>query len=310
MIPLKNPGIVIKGFLEYDDYKSINKLKEYCIAHDNLTLKLELDFKLSHALCEMKDINQANEFMFYDGRKLIGYIGVCQFGEEALEVNGMVHPDYRRRGVFSRLYALVEDEWCKRSTEVMLLLSDHNSLSGQAFIKYTGAQYDSSEYEMFLTDEPKEKIVTEPVFLRRAMNKDANEIAKQNDLYFQTESSTELTLPEEEAKRGVDIYLADLEQSCIGKVHLDKQDSTGAIYGLGVLPEYRGKGYGREILLRAIEKLKEMKVHEIKLQVAVKNKNALSLYQSCGFEEASTMDYYKITKRTRTKKDKKETSRA
>lgn len=49
------------------------------------------------------------------------------------------------------------------------------------------------------------------------MNKDAEEIARQNYIFFQTDPSTELTLPEEEAKRGIDIYMAELEQSCIGK---------------------------------------------------------------------------------------------
>jgi ribosomal protein S18 acetylase RimI-like enzyme len=32
------------------------------------------------------------------------------------------------------------------------------------------------------------------------------------------------------------------------------------------------------------------------LQVAVKNKNALRLYKSCGFEVTSTMDYYRLSK--------------
>ena len=30
------------------------------------------------------------------------------------------------------------------------------------------------------------------------------------------------------------------------------------------------------------------------LQVATKNKSALNIYKSCGFEETSTMDYYKM----------------
>ncbi|SFF55201.1 Acetyltransferase (GNAT) family protein [Halobacillus alkaliphilus] len=297
MVPFKNPCIVIKEFPNYDDYKRIKELMEVCIAHDNLSLKLELDYKLSHSSREIKDINKSNEFMFYEGETLIGYTGICQFGAEVMEVNGMVHPNYRRRGIFSRLYGLVEDEWRKRPTEDMLLLSDHHSHSGQAFIKFTGAHYDNSEYEMFLVNKPKDKAASRQISLRKAMNKDTKEIARQNNIYFQTDPSTGLTLPEEEAKHGVDIYLAELEQSCIGKVHLNREGSTGTIYGLGVLPEYRGRGYGREILLRCIEKLNEIKIHDIRLQVAMKNRKALSLYQNCGFEEASIMDYFKLSKR-------------
>ena len=61
-----------------------------------------------------------------------------------------------------------------------------------------------------------------------------------------------------------------------------------------MLPEYRGKGYGRAILLKTIEKLEDAGAEEILLQVAVHNAAALRLYQSCGFQETSVMDYYHL----------------
>lgn len=90
------------------------------------------------------------------------------------------------------------------------------------------------------------------------------------------------------------IYLAEVDQQVIGKVHIQVSPGIGGIYGLGVLPEYRGKGYGRATLLKAIDKLKEANAGDIMLQVAVENANALRLYQSCGFVETSTMDYYEL----------------
>ena len=68
----------------------------------------------------------------------------------------------------------------------------------------------------------------------------------------------------------------------------------GGIYGLEVLPAYRGKGYGRELLILSIKKLKESNVKTINLQVEINNKNALNLYKSCGFKENYTMDYYRL----------------
>jgi ribosomal protein S18 acetylase RimI-like enzyme len=90
------------------------------------------------------------------------------------------------------------------------------------------------------------------------------------------------------------IYLAEIDQNIVGKVHVQLHSGIGGIYGLGVLSEYRGKGYGRSILMMAIEKLKESNASEIMLQVAAENSNALNLYKSCGFMETSTMDYYEI----------------
>jgi ribosomal protein S18 acetylase RimI-like enzyme len=104
-----------------------------------------------------------------------------------------------------------------------------------------------------------------------------------------------ILLPEEEEKRGMTIYIAKKEDSVIGKVNLQMSEGgTGGIYGLGVLPEHRGKGYGRAVLVQAVEKLKEAKAIEIMLQVAAQNATALNLYKSCGFQETSVMDYYKL----------------
>jgi ribosomal protein S18 acetylase RimI-like enzyme len=178
----------------------------------------------------------------------------------------------------------------------MLLLSDHNSIPGLEFIKCAGAAYDSSEYEMYLRNNAKQNIQLSNVVLRKATNKDAKEVTKQNSEYFGVEYKEEdIIMPEEEEKRGLVIYIAEVDNKTIGKVHLEIGDAVSGIYGFGVLPEYRRKGYGREILIKSIEKLKEYSSKEIMLQVAVKNKNALDLYISCGFEETSTMDYYELT---------------
>ena len=98
----------------------------------------------------------------------------------------------------------------------------------------------------------------------------------------------------EEEKRGMTIYLAEKEQQIIGKVNLQLTSRVGGIYGLGVLPLHRGKGFGRAILHMAVEKLKEANAGEVMLQVASENSNALNLYKSCGFVETSTMDYYEL----------------
>ena len=297
MSMIKNPNIKLKEKLDQNDYEDINNLQKLCLETDKTTLKLELDYKLSRAEKKSEDMNSINEFMYYDENKLIGYIGIGHFGGDAIEVNGMVHPEYRRRGVFKRLFSLVKDEWGKRELQKMLLLSDHKSISGLGFIKHTCADYDNSEYEMYLRGEAKQDLMLNNVHLRKATNNDAKEVARQNANYFGVEYKEEdVLMPEDEEKHGMVIYMAEVDNKTIGKVHLEIGDTVSGIYGLGVLPEYRGKGYGRETLTRAIEKLKENNAKDIMLQVVVKNINALNLYISCGFEETSTMDYYKICK--------------
>ncbi|KHE71475.1 GNAT family N-acetyltransferase [Halobacillus sp. BBL2006] len=290
---IHNPRIVEKAQLDQKEFKDINSLK-VLVEKEAITLKLELDYKMSKTTRE-KD--QMSEFMYYDGNLLIGYIGICQFGGDMLEVNGMVRPEYRRLGVFRQLFAQVKEEWKKREAEDLLLLTDANSLSGRSFIKSLGALHDHSEYDMLLKDGTTKQRPIHDLALRKAGNQDAKEISRQNAIYFQIdETDTALTLPEEEEKRGVTIYMAELNGQSVGKVHLEVSGGKGGIYGLGVLPEYRRKGYGRSILIQAVNILMEKQLSVIMLQVESKNENALSLYQSCGFKVTSTMEYYKLSK--------------
>lgn len=303
MSALHSPWIKLTEAIHKEDFPLIHALQEKCILEDQTALKLELDYKVGCAADvnpgPLKDIN---EFMYFDGEQLIGYVGICSGSTGTLEVNGMVHPDYRRQGVFTLLYTLVESEWKRRNSGTMLLLCDRNSVSGQAFMPRTGARYKTSEYEMYLDLDSFGKMdyPSRGISLRKATNSDAHEVARQNRIYFGLDTPGEdcaggdinIIMPEDEEQRGLTNFLAQKDQEVIGKVNLQLTAAYGGIFGLGVLPEHRSQGYGREILVKAIAKLLEMGARKVMLQVEAQNSKALKLYESCGFVPASTMDYY------------------
>lgn len=283
------------------DYQMISKLEEDCVENDKTALKIELDYKLAVSKENSKEGLKADkmhlDYLYFADKKLVGYLGICSFGGGTPEINGMVDPAYRRQGIFGKLFSLAANELYYHENKKSLLLSDRKSEEGQRFIhqlKPEGLKRSHSEYEMYLN---KEKFTQTEGFakglLRKATNADAMEIAKQNAIYFdQPLDETQIIMPETEEKRGMTVYLAYLEDLCIGKIHLELSRGTGGIYGVGILPEFRGKGYGRQILLEGIEILLDQQAEEIKLQVEAENENALGLYCSCGFESTSTMDYY------------------
>lgn len=298
-----NPWIKLKESLDHEDYELINRLQEQCVLEDGMTLKLELDYKLGAALelTRVISMKQVNEFMYFVGPQLVGYMGISQFGGlgSPMEVTGMVHPEFRRQGIFTRLYELVTAERRRRSAGSMLMLCDRTSLSGQSFIEKIGAAYRHSEYEMVLREERREQQIERGggLTFRKADNADAGEIARQNAIYFgDSGDSGDTPVPEEEEKRGMTIYLAEKEGLIIGKFHLQISSGTGGIFGVGVLPEHQGKGFGRALLLQAVEKLQETKMKKIFLQVAAENARALQLYKSCGFQETSIMDYFEAAR--------------
>lgn len=302
-LTLNDTWIKLSNCLHQEDYNLIQLLQSHCTKEEKITLKLELDYKRSDAInrSDKDNLHEINEFMYFSGAQLVGYIGISAFGgtKASPEVTGMVHPNYRRQGIFLKLFELALAECRRRSKGSVLLLCDRNSASGQKFLEKAGATCSVSEFEMYLQDEPTEVNKRRLCDIRfiKATNADAFEVARQNVIYFDgclEEENEDILLPEEEERRGMTIYLAEKDNQIIGKVHLQLANGLGGIYGLGVLPEHRGKGFGRAILLGAIEKLKAANATEIMLQVVAENATALTLYKSCGFRETSVMDYFEM----------------
>lgn len=290
----KNYRIVKQAFLSKECLSHVKALEEICSKSDQTSLKLELEYKANVAADESSDKSQTNEYMSYDGDTLIGYLGICGFNGRVLEVNGMVHPEYRRQGIFTKLMQGALDEYASRKENTLLLLSDHASLSGQGFIQSLATRYKFSEYEMCLNLDTHEfSDSSSRLNFRKASNEDALEVAKQNSIYFgKPINVADVPLPETEEKRGMTIYLASLGEEIIGKVNIALNDDETGIYGVGVVPEHRSKGYGRETLDFAVRQSQTMGVSRVMLQVEAENDNALSLYTSSGFAVIYKMDYY------------------
>lgn len=301
--------IRLKPFIDKQDYQRIRQLAEVCESADRIRLKLELEYKLADAGVRIPVTGPLpiREFMFFQGEQLVGYLGVCSFGGRAWEVSGMVHPDWRRQGIFSSLFRHFLTEREHQQPDETLLLCDGKSATGRAFVAKTGAIPEHAEHEMFLQEEPASGPIDATVKLRKAIHGDIAEIARQNRIYFDmgptaddssgiipTEGGPGLMDPEEEQRRGMTIYLAERDHQPVGKVHIQRGSDACGIYGLGVLPQYRQQGIGRTILSQAVAIMKAQGAPAILLQVDADNETALGLYLSCGFRETSVMNYYRL----------------
>ncbi len=65
---------------------------------------------------------------------------------------------------------------------------------------------------------------------------------------------------------------------------LERSGLTGAIQNLGVVPEHRGFGLGRAVLLKALHGFRRNGVGRVTLEVTALNHQAVQLYASLGFE--------------------------
>ncbi|MCB2352739.1 GNAT family N-acetyltransferase [Clostridium estertheticum] len=309
-----NNTICMKLKLDGEDNKAVRTLCAICYEKQKTYLKLELDLKKSQRKENKKD-KALLEFLYYENKMLVGYLGVCNFGGDSVQISGMVHPDFRRKGIFRKLYLMAKEEWQRISKAEILALCDHTSTSGIEFINSIGGEYVSSEYKMCLTKKALDgesihkQEIDSLIKLRLATSEDAAEIEKQTSIYFgkplneiEDKEAKVVNMDKEDLEnsfiqQGNNFisYMALLKEEIIGKVHISIINKEGFIYGFGVLPVFRGKGYGREVLLATLDILKEKGVDNIFLEVESQNKNALGLYESCGFEEVAVMDYYVIT---------------
>ena len=80
-------------------------------------------------------------------------------------------------------------------------------------------------------------------------------------------------------------------------VTLQRQHGSGSgalIYDIEIEPEHRGKGFGRALLMAAEEETARHGVSKIGLNVFGSNKTARSLYESAGYQVASTQMYKEL----------------
>ncbi len=289
MQTIPHEEIHLKRYLADQDLADIYELQDLCYSYDKVNLKLELDYRKE--LDKTKEgLEQIDEFLYYADGRLISYLSISCFGGNIGEVTGMTHPDWRRRGIFTRLLRLAKAEVANRKHRKVLLLADRQSATGADFIRTTGAVYDFSEFHMTLSEFHLAK-GNGPVTLRIAEPKDRAEIMRQDLIYFKDEKE-EGEEPDSYVSSNDPTYMVELDGRTIGKIRIECSDHSAYLLGFGILPEYRGKGYGRAALCEALRFLMERGIKKASLDVVATNAKALSLYQSVGFRELSTMDYY------------------
>lgn len=252
-----------------------------------------LDLKLNWSSLQERSPTELNDFLYYENGTLIGYLALFSFNSQEAEISGMVAPTQRRKGIFTALFRAAREECQRRQFPTLLFIVEHTSQSGKAFVESLGVRYDHSEYKMVLEEPRIPSAFDERLHFRRAVGEDAPLMAHitarsfdmaegEVDWYFQH-------VMDGSSRR---CYVAFLDEEPVGKLDVAFESDEVAIYGFGVLPEYRRRGYGRQILARTIQEIRASGQWRIWLEVATENEQALSLYQSCGFKVTVSYDYY------------------
>jgi ribosomal protein S18 acetylase RimI-like enzyme len=283
-------GLYKRKTLTDADLAEIQQLASICTNHDQIDLRINWD------ALKWRTGDKANDFLYFRDDMLIGFFSMDGLGSDEAEGTGMVHPNFRRQGVFRTLAGAAQEECRSNGTPNLILLFDRRSQAALAFVTAIGAQHDFSEHNMRLASAEAIPRVEQRLEFRRATPGDTQALAAilAEDSQMNPERLRQ-NIARNMQSEWYQYYIATLAQHPIGTLNVQTIDGQAYIYGFVVRSEQRGRGYGKEILARAIEDLAAEHPQPIYLEVETNNTPAFALYRSFGFEVVTTYDYYRLS---------------
>jgi len=265
--------------------RALADLERRTVAVDGGRLKLEwgvLGDRTGH---------QVEDILFWDGDRLLGFLGMYGFAVPTVELAGMVDPATRRRGIATRLVDAALPLCRERGYDRVLLVTPRAGAAGKGFALRCGAVLEHSEHALVLTTAPADGPTDPRIRLRTATAADAPEISRLLTAAFGRPPSDVLEALASKSERTL---LVEMSGSVIGTLRANRRGEDGGVYGFAIDPAWQGRGIGRDVLRRVCHQLREAGVQRVGLEVAVENEHALALYTSIGFARVTTEDYYAL----------------
>jgi ribosomal protein S18 acetylase RimI-like enzyme len=254
------------------------------VAADGGRLKLEWNALRRRSGQDVEDI------LWWDGERLLGFLGIYTHSAPAIELAGMVDPAARRRGVGTALLDAGLRVCQEREHSSVLLVVPRTSAPGRALAQRRGGVLDHCEHALQLLGEPAEVTADPRVAIRAATPADLPVIRELLRLGFGWE-------PPEAAGHDPNTFIVDRDGQPIGTVRLIPEEGRAGVYGFVIHPEQQGRGIGRDVLHRLCRMAQVDGATAVHLEVATDNDRALNLYTSLGFRPVITEDYYALPDR-------------
>jgi len=238
-----------------------------------------------------------------EGDRIVGY---CAPRFDDLTV----HPAFRRRGHGRRLIEAAVEIAHSRGQDSISVYGSTDDPAGAGFIAALGGRHESSTWLFELTsDAPAEAPAFPPDVAVRAYRDPEDMpayvalasasfadhptpieftetmVARSHSLPEFAQSSILLVAPAAEPETLI-------AWSKVRRYEADDGGSRGSIDFIGVLPAWRRRGLGRELLRWGIERLRAAGAQVIELNVTASNERALELYRRAGFEPVVEWPHY------------------
>ena len=217
------------------------------------------------------------------------------------DINIIVNPDYRRKGVGSLLYANTVQAVSDIKLEALEGFAMKRLQDSVAFAENKGFSQIclSWEMEMNLDGKSQLMVVEAGLNFRKAELPDWNAYTEIISAAFgyQCDQNSFNILFEDPS---IEVYLLYKSDVAIGTatIQIRKNNSTGYIYDIAILQAHRRKGMGSLLINHCISRLSDLEIRKAILVVDGTNEDAIKLYKSQGFKVVDIgINFQKILKR-------------
>jgi len=282
---------MVPVWLSTQQVSQVRALAGSCEARDGYSMEARLDF----GMLETRPEGSVSDVLWYESGQLVGFAGMNSYGNPSeVEATILVHPDFRRRGMGRIMARAVVRECQKRGVRRLLVVLPQESREGAGFAHMMGTRHSHSEYTMDLDVTRITSFETMPgsVELRPAGVEDVPIMATIVASAFAEpvgEEEQALVRLMKDSTRTT--YLATQDGRPVGVIQSAVSDGRAFIIHFAVRPEMQGQGIGRQMLMAIVRGLQNSGSQWITIEVETENRNALSLYQRCGFVTINATDY-------------------
>ena len=284
--------IQARNKLSQEELSEAKKLINCCQAYDETYRDPYLSNMLNF------DPNMPAFFLYYEKGELVGLLTVYA-DDPDVEVAILVHPNHRCQGIARALYRSFEKETASYPIESVTFQTERIFLERHPDFASNWGLVEDEETETWLgrdrtayafdSRSDVDVLLAEPSYLEA--------IARLHHQTFSDETES-LELSHRyisEALKDPDslLYILLKDGQVIGVCTVDVSGTSNYLYGLAVVEDYRGKGYGSYLAKSLINQLIEQNDKAFQIAVEDSNVGAKRLYEKIGFVKQTQVVYLK-----------------
>ncbi|MGP0587147.1 GNAT family N-acetyltransferase [Paenibacillus timonensis] len=268
-----------------ESLEPIRRLEQICRQADGSKLNIGLD--------NLSKESSDHAYLYQVEGSLRGYLG--WYTADGVEANliAMVHPEWRRQGIFRRLLETASTEMDAQGIQTYRFKVPADSASGLRCVEHLATRFDGSQFAMELTSLQEGSAGHADLTLRPEELEDFGFMVRCLSQAFGDTEEWTLQYLGHTREPSRHNYIGRYGEERIGLIRVNLLGSeTAVIHDFCVLPSQQGRGYGGEMLAQTVRLLLAQDRTRILLSVAADNRSALELYRKTGFAMVSESRYY------------------